>query len=413
MRGGRGFSPRLSGGTGPIGGAATMQPTQGVLLLGALIAALAAPPAHSRQNDDASEPTKLGPFALAFEADADFLLALGGDEAREDAPFADIALRLNAEAIRRDGVRYGLRVEQRVQRDNGRRGLARAVAGANTAPGLLTGLSRGSFDPAGARARLESAELFLKHAWVEAALGRGPGAGAREAIALPGAFRLMRADGAPVDSTGLLFADTLDRLSGSALKISVQSRRLAGFRASASFAPQADICGVDACSAGAGVSEHVAEFAVSFDRRLRRSGVRWAGSASASRGEASPRVRAPVAPGVLADPYAVAIRALREQGGLAVALGWLRSNDGLAQGRYEALSASASYEAGDWLFALEAAHAQAEPSGVDGWSAQIGASRILGDGALVGVGLVHAEEDARSGPSRRATQLFVETGLRF
>ncbi|MEO1039064.1 MAG: hypothetical protein AAFX09_05915 [Pseudomonadota bacterium] len=394
-----------------------MQPAHGALLIGVLVAALAAPPAFSEQSalqgssDLLADAPSLGPFSIQIQADADVLLALGDGEAREDAPYADISVRIEAEAINQDGLRYGARLSPRIQRDNGRRGLARAVAGAPTQPGLLSGLSRGEFDPASVRGGVETAELFIKTGWGEAVLGVGDGAARLEAAELPGAFRLMRADGALADSTGLMLVDTAHGLSGRAAKLTVRSRRLIGFRASASFTPQADLCGVDACAAGSGLAERVAELALSFDRRLRSTGARWAASVAMSAGEASPRFDP--ATDALDDPVVLSVRLVRERNGVSAGLGWLRSNDGLAEGRYEALSAALAYERGDWLYAFEAARGEAEPSGLDGWSIQLGASRLLAGGALIGIGVVHAEEAARGASSRSTTQLFLETGLRF
>ena len=305
--------------------------------------------------------------------------------------------------------RYGSQIELGVRRDPARAGLSRSVPGAAGPGGAFSGLPA---DPArieATRAGLETAAVFLKGPWGEVRAGRGQGAAALEAAALPGAFRLMRADDARADLSGLAAARTRDTLSGRAAKLTVRSARLFGLRASASYTPDADDCSLDTCPEGAVSADGVLEAGVSFDHAFAEAG-RWSVSLGASRGEADP---APgLAPGRADDPHALSARLAWSRGDLSLGAGWLRSNDGLDDGRYEAWSASAALERGDWLFAAEASRAEAAPASIEVSAVQIGASRLLPGGAIAGLGWTRLDEKGPGG-GRDTAFLFVEAGLRF
>ena len=105
-------------------------------------------------------------------------------------------------------------------------------------------------------------------------------------------------------------------------------------------------------------------------------------------------------------------RAAWRKGDLSLGAGWLRSNEGLEDGRYEAWSVSAALERGDWLLAAEGSRADVEPASLDVTAVQLGASRLLPGGAIAGLGWTRLDEDAPGG-GRATSFLFVEAGLRF
>lgn len=376
-----------------------------------------------------------GAFSFDFDVKADAVISLPGDTGREESLLADLDARIIAETITDAGRRYGLALGLRAQRDPQRRGLARRVGDcppavmecpnvAGQAPaGLLTGFHAGGSLPEDAvRAELETAYLYMKTGLFEVRAGRGPGAAVLEAEPPPGAFRLMRADAPLVDPAGLSMASTRNDLSANSAKLSVQSRRLAGFRASASFTPHADFCGVDACrleprSGGPVVAdvENVAEAGLSFDHLFRGSQTRWSAALTLSRGEAAGPFAA-----AFDDPWAGGVRLAWSKGDWSAGLAYLQSNDGIAGGTYRAWSASAAYEEGAWLTALEWAYGESKLVDGEGWTLQLGSSRLFDNGALAGIGLRHDRQSVpafdASGPGREnesATIVFAEAGLRF
>ena len=392
-----------------------MAPARDALLLCVASAAVAASPAPASAlpllpaSLQAASDARLGPFVLNGEGDADAAVALGGGEAEDQGLVLDIALRGSAEAFTDNGLRYGLEIQLGLRRDPAREGLSRVVPGAAGSGGAVSGLPA---DPARideTRAGIETAAVFLKGPWGEVRAGRGEGAAALEAAALPGAFRLMRADDARADLSGLAAARTRDTLSGRAAKLTVRSARLFGLRASASYTPDADDCSLDHCPEGRVAAEGVVEAGLSFDYAPPGAG-RWSLSVGASRGGADPAPGLP--PGVAEDPHALSARAGWRKGDLSLGAGWLRSNEGLAEGRYEAWSVSASLERGDWLWAAEASRADVEPASLDVTAVQLGASRLLPGGAIAGLGWTRLDEDAPGG-GRETAFLFVAAGLRF
>lgn len=382
-----------------------------------------------------SQAAPAGPLDLKATLKADTVVRLGTGTDRSQAVLADVSLGLEAEHITEAGWRLGAAASLRAQNDSARRGFARragdcppARAGCPSTQGRgLAGALTGLHAVAGpdadtARGEVEAAYLFVKAPRFEVRLGRGPGAAAIEAEPLPGAFRLMRADAGLVDPEGLSLASTANTLSTNSAKIVVQSRRLIGFRASASYTPQAQSCGVDVCRPETGAAgpvfaevENVLEGALSFDHRFRASGQRWTASLTASAGEAAGPFAAR-----FEDPWVASARVIWSRGPLSAGLGALVSNDGVEDGDYRALSASLAWERGPWLTALEWAGGDSDLVHAQGWTLQLGSSRLFENGAVAGIGLRHGEETVpavhgaqRVSDTGSASTLFVEAGLRF
>jgi len=196
----------------------------------------------------------------------------------------------------------------------------------------------------------------------------------------------------------------------------VQSRRIAGFRASASYAPDGEPCGADTCRPPPGAVaraevRHIWSAALSFDRRMPSTGQRWEAFAGVERGQAEGEF-APY----FEDPWAASARLVWSSGDVSLGAGWLAGNDGLERARYSAVSLSGSLERGDWLFSAEAARGKSRLVDASGFSLLTGASRFVGHNALIGIGVLVTEErrSRASGPARRSgAAVFAEAGLRF
>jgi hypothetical protein len=372
---------------------------------------------------------------IDLSGSVDAVLAPASADTLRGGPYGEARLDISAEHVRDDGIRIGFALGLAARADSGRRGQSRpfgdcppGISGcasvAGLAPvGLFSGLhaAAGPYS-AGPRAGVEVAQLVIRAPLWEAWLGYGPGAAAAEATTLPGALRLMRADGPLVDPSGRAVVSTANTLSGHAPKLLVRTRRLAGFRLAASFTPDGDTCGVAVCRldpgtpglAIASVSD-IAEAAASFEHRFAATGVRWKAFLSAARGDAGGALA-----GSFRDPWAVSGGVQREQGAITLGASALVSNDGFAGARYQAAAASMSYERGDWLFSAEIGEARSTLVHARSRSALLAASRYFDTGVILGFGLSHTDADiavpeamARGRRHRSGTQAFAEAGLRF
>lgn len=358
----------------------------------------------------------LSGFEIDQEFDADALWAAGDVRAPRDAPYVDLRYRLEAEAVGEQGLRWGARLTLGAVSPDGGRAVGGPVACAPDCPdqGLVTGLyAAPGFDAGQPRAGFHRAELFVRHPYVEVRAGVTDTAAGLERPARLRAFRLAGADGALADPSGRGLADTGLSLTQPAPGLSVQSRRLAGVRVALSYTPDADACGLDHCrpSALAGQIGEVWSAALSFDRRVRSSGVRWAAYAGAEAGA----LEGPAGPGrsQLDAPWTAGLALVREADAVTLSARWLASNDGLSSGGYEAASISVALEDGAWLYSLEAGLGTSDAFNVSATSVVAGASRFVGRNALVGVGVQLTHHDYAGGPAVNEAALLAETGLRF
>lgn len=355
----------------------------------------------------------LSSFEIETEIDADLQLALGDDGAPRNAPYADIRARLEAETVRPSGLRWGVRLAGGGAAHDGLRG-AGGEAACRTCPpaGLVTGLYRaGAYDPAEVRARLSQAEVYVTQPYAElrAGIGQTAASGARPAKVR--AFRLAGADGPLADPTGAGLSDTGLSLTSPALTVGVETRRLVGVSAAASFTPDSSACGLDQCRPGpSGTIDSIWSAALSFDRRAPSDGVRWAAFVG---GEIGSVDEAPAPGGRLEDPWIASLAVEREAEGVTLSGRWLVTNDGLSQGRYEAASASAAYESGDWLYSVEAGLGRSDTFDMSATTLFFGASRLVGRNGLAGAGVQFTHSDPAGGRPETRTALILETGLRF
>ncbi|WP_300527097.1 hypothetical protein [Maricaulis sp.] len=376
---------------------------------------------------------------LELDAGLVALVREGGDS----DVLADLEARWSVEMLTENGRRFGLVLGGRIERDSGREawgnrlgdcpagiadcanlqidGVDRALRG--TASGLF---SEGDASDRGAVSALEAGYVYVHSGWGEWRLGAGPGAADIDAVRGPTAFRLSRADGGRVDLTGLSAARTRNLSSGFDPKLVFRSialgqlRTIGTFRASISFTPEIDMCGVDHCAGDFGSIDPVTPpvedvIEAGLHYALRRGDHDFAFSAGVSRGSD-------------ASGHA-GIDALRaEDAGLSWQSGrwragarWYRSNQALsADGNYEALAVSAGYEAGDWLTTLEWANFSDDLVHASGESWQMSTSKLIGDHWVAGAGLQFSERSAaviepagRRGLGEDETALFIELGWRY
>lgn len=376
---------------------------------------VAAPAFTSIAEAQDAGPSLAGVFELSPELDADVLFVAGDGDPARDGPYIDLSLRLNAEAVTEGGLRWGVDAEASAGTGDGRRGFSRTLtAGPASAPaaGALTGLSVapdiGAADP---RILVREASVFIKTGWGEARAGLGDTAAVQARPDLPGAFRLAAADGGRVDPTGLALADTGLTLAEGAPRVLVQSRRLIGLQLSASYAPSDTPC-VQACrpapdSVLRATLEDIWSVGVSFDRRAPATGVRWRASAGYEAASA-------VGPwaGLYDQPWAASARAVREAGGVTLAVSGLTGSEGYASSTYTSVSAAAVLEQGDWLFSVETACGDSALFDARGCTGLLGASVLVGSRGVIGVGLLAAEA-REPGDESRAAAIVLEAGLRF
>ncbi|MGJ3232743.1 MAG: hypothetical protein ACFE0P_13205 [Oceanicaulis sp.] len=394
------------------------------LLAGLVLSGAAVSPAFSQDQGDLSQAgSRSGlaglwsAFEVEQEADFDLLLAAGGEDAPHNPPYADFRYRLEAETVRADGLRWGARLALGAVRHDGVRAAGGAVncAAPCAAPrGLITGLTtEPGAGPAQARAGVERAELYVRHPYAELRVGVTDTAAGLERPARTRAFRLAGADGPLADPTGRTLADTGLSLTSPAPGLSVQSRRIVGVRAALSYTPEADPCGLDHCrpAAAPGAIPEIGAVwsaAASFDRRAPGSGVRWAAYVGGEHGA----LQGATANG-FDDAWTAGLALVREAGPVTVSARWLASNDGLESAHYEALSLSAAYEAGDWLYSVEAGQGESTAFDVSATTFVFGASRFFGRNGLAGAGVQITSHNPGNGPAADDAAVILEAGWRF
>lgn len=419
-------------------------PNTGAIYSGAVIAMLAATPAHSQSSQSDTAIVRFGAFEVDHEFDAGLVAAGGESHGEYSGLFVDADLRLRAESITDAGVRWGAVVRLRAQADHGRDGFdGRAGSCLATGPGsdchdpgrrsLVTGrynsVETGGSDRVQAAA--EDAYGYVRFGWGEIRAGRTEGAAALEQPLPPSAFRLVHAGGGPIDPTGLEAGLARNTLSGFSPRILVRSERVLGLRAALSYTGQSEGCGVDFCvhettaatvtpPAGAPVTvqmlgntlNSVFEAGVSFDHTFRDAGriELGAGLLLAEPDRAMPGAR---------DFRAWSISGRWTIENWSAGVSHLEAHQTAGQG-YRATAAALSLDRGDWRFAAEGTLSSDDFLHEDVRLLQVGASRLVGDHALIGAGLrtIHSDgalsaAGGRIQVRRSATAFFVELGVRY
>lgn len=365
-----------------------------------------------------AQAQSLSDTEFEFEADVDVLLALGELHAAREPVYVDLRLKGRSETLLESGWRFGVEASVSAQSGDGRRGHARSVSWGpdiqgQAVVGALSGLHGSTtLDPADARVSFERAELYLQTQWQTWRLGLGQTAARLEGVSPLTALRLAKLDGPGIDPSGLNLGRTNLSFASGAPTLSVQSRRIIGFRASASYSTENTPCFEGCSPAGRALPgprlEQIWSVAGSFDRRLPSSGVRW------QAGLGIEQAQADFQPSFWGgeDPWLVSAYIAREHEGLSVSLSGLIGREGVLDQAYHSVSATVSYELEDWLVSVEALSAQADLVESDSQSVQLGASRFVGQSGLAGFALRYSREDGRF-EDREGFLFLLETGLRF
>jgi hypothetical protein len=422
--------------------------TISAIIIAALSGALAVPPAFGQigivPGRDVAPPNPyFDSVETTFRLDAGLVAIPDPGENLENQLLFDVSAGVELEVLTENGRRWGVVGALRAERDSGRRGWGGRIG--NCPPGtgdcatvLVAGVAHAvrnpvsGFHTSGAggaddtRLAVEEAYGFVHTGWGELRLGYGAGAADIDAERGPTAFRLSRADGGRVDLTGLSGARTTNMTSGRSPKIMFRSIQLGQVssvgvgRVTVSYTPAVRECGVDVCASEygpAGLLSPVFDDVVELGGRyeIHRGEHEFAASVGYALGQdATDRAGFDH---IRTVDFGLSWR----RGDWRAGARWLRSNSGATgDGDYEAWSISGGYEIGDWLAALEFAVFSDDLVHVDGRSAQLSASKLLGDRWVVGGGLQAAEREdpvISLGGRRRVllenTQLFVELGWQF
>ena len=371
----------------------------------------------------------------------------GGAAARnaddwEEAFIGDADAELEVSAITDGGVEYGVHTQLRAQYDPGRRGFVRRLPDcpptvAGCASVIVDGMPvalRGhtsqaySFGPdvgKDTQIALESAHLFLRTAYGDVTVGRDDGAAYLFSLGAPTLLN-VGASNSPVDYTGLDAVKTVNDASGFAEKVTYTSPRLlgdqigVGVQFGVSYALDPNVCGVDYCVERAGIEnvltpdlEDVIEAGLSLDRTF-RNGVSVEGTLTYARASEQSGL--------------AAFDDLSSYGaGLEVKLSdwtlggsYLLSNQGLADGDYEAYDVGLTWQPSALGFTLGYGHATDALVGMTSDQFTGGISYDLRENIRIGAGVqysdretVRAENGLAATGSDSATALFIEGGITF
>jgi len=355
------------------------------IIFSALSAVLAAAPAQSFQNLNEGRDRFA---AVDFRLRADAALVFAGGKYGGNS-LADLDTRFEWEAISENGWRWGLELGLHAQSDVPREGFANTAGPVLTTSqrSLATGRYRGGRAQTGRTAfAAERLNIFLKAGWGAWRLGLTPGAAQVEAINLPTGSAYVRVDGGPLGLGRQVVTRTANTGAGFGPSLIYSTPRIAGFRVSASFAPQARFCGVDIClsdaipgGAGASSLENVFEAGVSFDHTFAGAGQIEA----ALNGVTGAPLTAE-----FTDNYSALGAQLRwSRNGLSLGVSSLWADNAVSGGSYQAFAAAARYDVGAWSFGAEAATSEDDYLRESESAVQLTLSRLVGDHHTVTFGL--------------------------
>ncbi|NNE58928.1 MAG: porin [Hellea sp.] len=362
---------------------------------------------------------------------------------REDF-ILDGSLRAEVSAITPGGLEYGIAGKVRGQYDQYRRGFGglvgdcpAGVAGCNSVnvggtDYVLRGhtsrfYASGVDDAKDFEAQLEGAHLFLRSGYGDVTLGRDDGAAYLFSLGAPTLLNVGASNNS-VDYTGLDAVKTLNDASGFSEKITYTSPRLlgdnvgVGIQFGASYALDAEACGVDYCVRGnndepAGVLgadlEDIAEFGIALDRKF-ANGLSVEATGTYARGS---------------EQSGLAVFDDLESYGLALELGYgdfilggsyLASNNALANGDYKAMDIGLTWQPSRLGFTVGYGHAEDDNVGLTSDQAVVGVSYDWRENVRFSTGLQYVNRDVNvnnlglvSGQNEDATSVFVEGRFTF
>jgi hypothetical protein len=367
--------------------------------------------ANATVSLDQPDEASFANFEVSLQGDLDIAASIGTSAAPRDVPVVDLRLRMAGEQVLDDGKRWGVRLGLAANSGDGRRGFSQNLStGPVQANASLSGLATGfvsapGLDAGSGRVGVTEADFYLTGRWAEWRAGSGKTAAATLNARPASALRLVRADRAMADLVGGGLSHTGLSLSAPSGRAFVQTRRIIGLSAAASYTPDAARCGIDQCRPGDTATvlspdiSHLVSLAVDFDRRRRETGARWQAHIGFEAGQVESALVS------FEDPWIASASLAREANDVTLGASVLQTNDGLESGEYTAWAGFATYERGDWFYSVELAHGRSSSFDADGGSLALGASRWISDMALLSFGFVTHERGGSAG--------VIETGLRF
>ncbi len=354
---------------------------------------------------------------------------------------ADAKAEFEVSAVTDSGYEYGANFELRGDYDKFRRGFGGRITDCPpTELGcpsvLLDGVQRslrghtsrfytdGPDEAEDAQLALESAHLFLRSAYGDVTIGRDDGAAYLFSLGAP-TLLAVGASNSTVDYTGLDSVKTVNDASGFSEKITYTSPRLLGdsiglgVQFGASYALNARACGANYCvkrNDGTGALspdlEDIFEMGVALDRTF-DNGLKVEATATYARGSEQ---------GVIAAFDGLEAYNLgAEMSWMDVTLGgsFLKSNNGLIDGDYEAWDIGATWKPSALGFTLGYGHAKDELVNLTSDQFIAGVSYDF-EKFTLGAGAQYIERETQgfdgtlvAPQTDKATALFIEGGIKF
>jgi hypothetical protein len=354
---------------------------------------------------------------------------------------ADGEVELEVGTITDGGLEYGVHLQARAQYDPYRRGFGGrisdcppTVAGcaSSTNGGVASGLRGhtsqfyqfGRNTAKDQQIALDSAHLFLRSAYGDVTLGRDDGAAYLFSLGAP-TLLAVNASNSPVDYTGLDSVKTVNDASGFAEKITYTSPRLLGdtvgigVQIGASYAPDADACGVDYCNdrniAGniRPELEDVLEAGLALDRKF-DNGLSVEGTLTYARASESSGLAG------LDDLSAYGAGLEFGYGDLTLGGSWLQSNNALIDGDYTAYDVGITWKPSALGFSLAYGHAEDDNVGLTSDQGTFGVTYEF-DKFTLGTGIQYVDRTTNAALEgllfapieETGTSIFVEGGFKF
>jgi hypothetical protein len=366
-------------------------------ILGFALICIAVAPASSQEFS-------LKSIDWSNEGDIDFAYMSDNALPTDRAIYADVRLRIEGEYVQSTQTRFGVRLAFAGLSSDGTRaafGSVNCTTQCQNLLGRVSGLTGSAgIDPADDRFGIQAAELFLKRPFYEVRVGRTQTAMHLQTETPIRALRLNAADN---DLIGPGFAMTSASLGESALGLSISSKRLAGFAASASYSVEENPCHFNACRVAApvyGLDEVESIWSAATSYVHSKSG--WRVELGGEWAQTDTSI------GAVENPWSVRTALVRTFDDVSVFLSALTSNNGLNDGQYLAASLGLSLQQGDWLFSAETGYGRDDAFDTEGLETMIAGSRFVNDFTLFSIGL-----SAHNAYGDTEMSVISEIGLRF
>ena len=361
-------------------------------------------------------------------AEAVLVLAPGRDDAGDgdrEVFLTDVRASLKIDRVLDNGAEIGVRIGGRFQRDHPQRAgfsgqIPDLAAGAGLgqpvtalAPrGAFTGLTLGGApEDSDLRAALETAFVYLDGGYGELLLGRDIGVARRFHEGAESVFRRHGVVNPSLDTSGVATVLTRSDLSGPAAKISYTTPRILGVKLGVSYAPEANVRGLDRDPRRevAGVAEpeleNVTEAAFNVTRRLPKSGLRV--SAYGAYARADVEIGPLSQDNGTVEVWSTGTRI--EHDALSFGADWLTTDN--AGGRYKAWSLSLGAEKFGLDWSATYGRSDDDLLNITGRSGSIAASKQIFEHIRLGLGVQTQILAPQIGGTIRSTGPVIEMSL--